>query len=96
MGIWKRYKIGDCVLDARRLRSIIDMICLLFVEYLSFHPNLPTLHTLSSDAGLIRPLFPRLSSPDYVSPVAYEQVMGSPEWFGSPQKQVNLRLSANL
>jgi hypothetical protein len=74
----------------------IYMTSLLFIEYLSFHPNLPTLHTLSSDAGLIRPLFPRPSSPGYVSPVAYEQVMGSPEWFGSPQKQVNLRLSANL
>ena len=42
------------------------------------------------DAWLIRPLS-RVPLLGYLSPVAYAQVMGEPEEFGSPLKRVNLR-----
>ena len=49
-----------------------------------------TQRMLLIDARLIRPQFPCPASLGYLSLVAYAQLMGQPEYFGSPQKRVNL------
>ena len=85
VGNWKRYKIGDSEVDARRFRSTICTIILELVEN-KFYYLAPNLQIVSPpfDAQQIRAQFPIASSLGYLNQVAHNQLMGEFKCFESP------------